>query len=341
MKQHLAAKWYSLTRKLPVYWVLIIALLAAIPYNLYINHFNLPIAHNEDVKDDCNLPYNLVSDKNNRLIHPILFADVATEDEKLMPLKEKINIYLNTKKAEGLTSAAVYFNNLNNADGWFVINPDEKFNPASMIKIAFMIAILKEAEENPAILDKKVFYAKHSEEYHDQAILQHQLPPGKYYTIRELLQYAVSYSDNDAAFLILNNFKWSSLQKLIAELNLPPVELHTEYFLTAEQMSRFFRILYNGSYLSNDLSEYALTLLTKSDFNKGLIKNLDKNLIVARKFGERGIDKVRELHEYGIIYLKGNTYLIGIMTRGKDYAQLQEIIAEISVIAYDEMAKTI
>ncbi len=328
-----------MTRRIPLYWVLIIALIIAIPYNLYINHFNIPVAHSEEQKESCNLPYNLVQINRNTFVHPILLAEVATEDPKLNPLKEKINALIEEKKNDKtLTSASVYFNILNSADGWFGINNDQKYNLASLLKVAFVMAMLKDAEDNPAMLDKKIHFTKHLSAVEGQNILNHALQLGNYYTIKELLQYAICYSDNDAAYLIVEACKTGSLNKLLTDLQLPPCDLYKEYIANAEEYSRLFRVLCNGSYLSNDLSEYALELLTKSDFNEGITKKLDKNIIVARKFGERTQEN-KELHEFGIIYLKGNPYLLGIMTKGNDYKQLEELISTISTTVYEEMAK--
>lgn len=339
MKNKVVERWYSLTRKVSIYWIIIIVLAAFLPYNIYINHFNLPVAHGEELADNCSLAYKLTREKDARLVQPLLYARVATEDERLMPLKEKITNYISQKKDGILTTASVYFNVLDSADGWFAINPEEKYNAASIMKIAFAMALLKEAENDPSILDKKVYYSTHSQAFHDQEIIEHQLPPNKSFTIRELMHYALSYSDNDAAFKIVDNFKVNSLQKLMSTLNLTLVDFHAEYFATVEEISRFFRVLYNSSYLSNDLSEYVLELLSQSDFNDGITKKLDKNIVVARKFGERGLDAMRELHEYGIVYLHNRPYLLGVMTRGHDYQQLEDVISDISLMVYEDMNK--
>ena len=339
--RHKITHWYSLTRQIPVYWVVIIVLTVALPYNLYINKYNLPVAHSEDRAQDCILPYNLIQGKSDKLVRPLLFANVAAEDDKYILLKEKINNYITQKKGDGVKSVAVYFKDRNDANGRFIINADEKYNPASMIKIAFAMAMLKEAEDNPAILDKKVYYGHHSSAFHDQAFLPHQLPQGRSYSIRELLFYTLAYSDNDAAYKVIDQFNPNTLSHLIDNLQLPAIDFNTEYYLNIEEMARFFRVLYNASYLSNDMSEYALELLTKSDFNKGLISKIDTNILVARKFGERGIDKNKELHEFGIIYLKGRPYLLGIMTKGTEYPLLEEVLSEISLITFDEMNKAI
>ena len=57
---------------------------------------------------------------------------------------------------------------------------------------------------------------------------------------------------------------------------------------------------------------------------------------MAHKFGERIIGNKIQFHEFGIVYIKNNPYLIGVMTKGASLKQLIEIVAEISRITYLE-----
>ena len=95
--------------------------------------------------------------------------------------------------------------------------------------------------------------------------------------------------------------------------------------------------MYNASYLSKDLSEYALNILAHTAYNNGIVKGLPGDVPVAHKFGERTViqDRSRQLHDCGIVYLNHHTYLLCIMTRGTDYDQLSEIISRISNIIYE------
>ena len=49
---------------------------------------------------------------------------------------------------------------------------------------------------------------------------------------------------------------------------------------------------------------------------------------------------IRQLHDCGIIYYPNNTYLLCIMTRGKDFKQLESVIAGISKTVYEVVAST-
>ncbi len=340
MKKEISGKWYSISRKISLYWVVIIVSAAVIPFNIYINHFNIPVAHNDEMAESCNLPYALIRTNEPKLARMLLYANVSTEDERLMPLKDNINAYINQKKVDNtLKTASVYFNILDSANGWFVINQNEKFYIASLLKVAFMVAILKDVENNPALLETKIHFNQHTGAILKQDIIKNHLTFGEYYTLKELLKYAICYSDNDAGYLLCDACKESTYKKLFTDLQMPPDDINLDYLCSVEEYSRLFRVLYNASYLSNDMSEYALELLSNSDFNDGMVKHLDKNLTVARKFGERGTTGDKELHEFGIVYFKNQPYLLGIMIRGNDTQSLENVISDISLLVYDEMKK--
>ena len=105
------------------------------------------------------------------------------------------------------------------------------------------------------------------------------------------------------------------------------------------KFSRFFRILYNGSYLNFEKSNKALELLTKIEFKDGLVAGLPSEVPVAHKFGERQFGEEKQLHDYGIVYYPEKPYLICIMTRGKELSKLPHVISELSKVTYEEVSK--
>ena len=84
-------------------------------------------------------------------------------------------------------------------------------------------------------------------------------------------------------------------------------------------------------------SEIATKLLSQCDFKEGMLAGLPINTKVAHKFGESGTPQEQQLSESAIIYLNDNPYAITIMTKGKDYKQLPQIIKEISNATYQFM----
>ena len=75
-----------------------------------------------------------------------------------------------------------------------------------------------------------------------------------------------------------------------------------------------------------------MRLLTKCSYEKGLKQGIDSTTSIAHKFGERIIGVNSQLHEFGIVFVKGDPYLIGVMTKGSSLPKLTEIVAEISRI---------
>ena len=104
--------------------------------------------------------------------------------------------------------------------------------------------------------------------------------------------------------------------------------------------STFFRILFNASFLSREMSEKALQLLTMQDYPQGLAAGVPQGVEIAAKYGEnvRGPNnEIKQLHEFGIVYHPAHPYIIGIMTRGHDFGVQSGIIREISRMIYAEV----
>jgi beta-lactamase class A len=106
----------------------------------------------------------------------------------------------------------------------------------------------------------------------------------------------------------------------------------------------FFRVLFNASYLTKESSQKALELLTHTDFTGGLVAWVsNSDILVAHKFGERGIIgangiEEKQLHDCWIVYYPDRPYILCVMTRGLDWSKLQQTIADISKMVYEEVA---
>jgi len=56
--------------------------------------------------------------------------------------------------------------------------------------------------------------------------------------------------------------------------------------------------------------------------------------------GEKSLTEsgVRQLHEFGIVYHPRGPYLLGVMTKGHEFARLAAVIREISGAVYTEVS---
>lgn len=103
-------------------------------------------------------------------------------------------------------------------------------------------------------------------------------------------------------------------------------------------------ILYNAAYLNREMSEKALQLLSLQDFRLGIAAGVPKGIKVAAKFGEIVPENKSEdiqLHEFGIVYHPKGHYILGVMTRGRDFAAQAGVIRDISAMIYTEVDSSI
>lgn len=115
--------------------------------------------------------------------------------------------------------------------------------------------------------------------------------------------------------------------------------------MSARTYSRFFRALYNATYLSRVSSEYALQLLSRVEFRSGIVNGLPseaRTLTVAHKFGYRVFEDptdavTAEIHDCGIVYLPARPYFICIMTKGWKQTDLLDTIQRLSYTVYQEV----
>jgi beta-lactamase class A len=278
-------------------------------------------------------------------INPLLECELGSSYLKgnSLPDQGHLQQIIDNAKAQGKISfVSLYYRDLNNGP-WVGINESEKFFPASLMKIPLMFHFYKEAETDPGILARKITF--NSSEipvtvpYYPPPV---QLEDGKEYTVEELIEHALRYSDNNAAALLFREASNENLNSLYADLHitLPTDDSGTD-FMTARTYATFFRVLYNSSYLTNEHSEQALGILTQSSFNQGMTAKLPPNVIVAHKFGEKAyIDNAsKQLHDCGIVYVPGKPYLFCVMTRGNNMDEMANFIGDLSRAVYDDVTR--
>jgi len=340
-----------LVKKIPFYYMIIAAILGgAITYTVFELSMKIDAANASTTDSKNNIANTGASScksttirlKGYNYINPVLYTEKDCESEDLDPLKQSINDYIASEKAKGtLTTASVCIRIPGKAQ-WTSINPDEMYHPASLNKVPILITYLHMAENYNNLLNEKLFYDKHTSDLPVQYYTSKQLEPGKSYTIKELLHAMIAWSDNDATLLLLKHINLDFYNKTFTDLGLDKPSFEFEKFLmSARQYTLFFRVLYNGTYLSDAVSEFGTAMLAECDFKKGLLKKLPEGTKAAHKFGEAGYGNVYELHESGIIYAGKSPYIITIMTKGKNWDELSEIIANISSIVYNKLATNV
>lgn len=282
--------------------------------------------------------YNIKRLLGYEYIKPLEYAEPENESALYSSFKSKVDALVAEKKKAGLlNNASVYLRDFKKGN-WMSFQGKVPFHPGSLIKVPILISYLKFEEHRPGILNAPVTFEA-GQYIPSQSFNSKQIEVGKTYTIRELLEYMIKYSDNNATFLLKKNLDVAQFKKTYDNVGLPvPNIMDVNYSLSAEDFSVFLKVLFNAGYLSIANSEYAIKLLTECDFKEGFLKGLPAGTPVAHKFGEWGDGGVQhELHESGIIYLDGEAYILTVMTSGKNIQDLTKTIQEITQVFYQEI----
>jgi hypothetical protein len=282
-------------------------------------------------------------------IHPLLatgIGDATNPSPDYIPLYKKVKSFISAQEGRSdVQNISVYFINYGKS-GFFSFNEDERYAPASLLKVVIMVGYLKKSDENSKILDQKFTYAPDIAESIEAVPFQTptKLKVGFSYSVSSLIDDMIIDSDNGAMNLLLAHIDDEYLTEVYKDLGLEFPKENSLYTISTKEYSLFFRILFNATYLSKKNSEKALSILSKATFNGGLSHELPAGVVVAHKFGEHvngegdRIDSI-ELHDCGIIYDNaGGPYLLCVMTRGKALASLKETIGSISKIVYDDIS---
>jgi beta-lactamase class A len=277
-------------------------------------------------------------------INPLLECEEGAQgigDRALQPFKHKVQSLIDeSKKKNRATHVSIYFREMNN--GLFIdIDGQEKFTPASLIKVPILIAFLKTAEADPGIMRKKLAFTLVDNNSLQNIRPSEALEPGRAYSVQDLLFRMIVYSDNNSYFMLLNAVDKNILHSVYTDLGLEVPKVRDRHdYMTVTEYASFFRVLFNASYLNKEMSEKALEYLSEVDFTRGLIAGVPPKTVVAHKFGEMTMgqdQEIKQLHDCGIIYYPQHPYLLCVMTRGDSFEYLDDTIKDISRKVYEEV----
>lgn len=281
-------------------------------------------------------------------INPLLGCEIAQQGDfpELLSLKRAIVDKIAQEKTQGKAGEiAVYFR-LQNTGHWFGINEEEKYSPASLLKIPIAIAYFRLAQNSPEILERKIQYIGGGIDTTSVQFFQpaQKIQVGQSYTTEDLIYRMLVYSDNNAKTLLKDHLDANALADVYIALNLSIRDTQEQIdFMSARNYAFVFRVLYSSTYLNEEYSEKLLEMLSQSQFYEGIVAGIPSDISVAHKFGEQTFpsnqrtDNPHELHECGIVYYPNHPYLLCVMTRGKAFQDLAPAISEISAVVYNDV----
>jgi beta-lactamase class A len=268
--------------------------------------------------------------------------------KELKPFQYKVNALIeNVVKSGQASGVSVYFRDLNNGN-WFGIREHDKFSPKSLLKVPLMIAYFKWAESSPLVLRKTLIYrGGNKESEQDEESRTKELDPGKAYTVNDLIFRMIVHDDSSAYSLLYANLPSGRLDKIFKDLYVEYDPHKQDDSLSLNAFAAFYRVLYNASYLSEEMSEKALRYLSNFSFRNGMASGVPPNIEIAYKEGERTITdstggeqhELLQLHAFGIIYHPNRPFLLGITAKGTDIDHLTKVIRDITRLVYEEVDK--
>lgn len=189
----------------------------------------------------------------------------------------------------------------------FTYNPGQNYYAASTIKILDAIYIYTKASQNELDLDATVKYLAKFKRTPSLAMQNHKI--GEEISLRDLVKYAITVSDNTAHEMLLDYIGFNNLKNFGNSLGATKTLIGGDSFGTINvddsliYLNALYEFVQQNPILGQELIEYFIN----SDQN--YLNFPEENILAAQKYGEYGI----YYHENGIVYTS-NPYFISILT---------------------------
>lgn len=258
--------------------------------------------------------------------------------------KHTLEIFIKEqKKEEKVIDVSVYFRDLKNGPT-LGINEHTLFSPASLLKIPLLLTFYNLKDNYTGLFDREIIAQEANGNLEQSIKPSVSIKVGQKYSIKYLLEIMIRQSDNRAYYTLLRYLREiypneDLLKNTFVDLGIIDPKDFLDNTISVKSYGGIFVQLYHSSYFTQKkFSEEVLSLLTKSEWTKGLNAGLPKNIEVAHKFGERFgfAGDLVQLHDCGVVYYPENPYMLCVMTRGYNIDELAGVIGAISKMFYEE-----
>lgn len=246
------------------------------------------------------------------------------------------------EKRAGLHRVGVYFRDLENGP-WLGYREKEAFRTGGVEGVVLAVAFLRQTETNPQLLETQVtFTPSGAVSQASRYAPQIQYVPGRQYPALDLIKRVLQAPDAEAARMLRTLVDPKNYLRTLGDIDPAPAQDEDRQDrITAVGLGRFFRVLFNASYLQPTLSENVLGFLTGKLFSKGLVAGVSPDVLVSHKYGEdvyktsTSVEIV--LHDCGIVYSPFKPYLLCVMTAGTDFLVQESAIRDIASLVNSEI----
>ena len=255
-------------------------------------------------------------------------GSAAAEPGALAELEQALRDYLATRPGQygvavlDLTTGATA-----------AVGADQVFVAASTVKAPLAMYVFDLVAEGKASLDEPLTYDPADWEG-GTGILQDSIP-GDCYTVAELVDLAITVSDNIATNMLLRRFGFDNFrQYMLAQggtvTNLPTGRRAT----TPRDMIVYLERAYRRAVEGDGLYRTLMGLMTQTVFSDRIAAGAPPGVTVAHKIGTLpGM-----VHDVGIVFLPGRPFAIALFSAGVDEAAAASDLAEITRVVSTYLA---
>jgi beta-lactamase class A len=233
-------------------------------------------------------------------------------------------------------------------DGKTIFNQNEnqKVASASTIKVPIMMTVMELVKQKKWSLEDK--YSLKNEDKLEGTQLSN-MPAGTEYTIRQLVEYMIIYSDNSATNILIKQIGRENINTQIRKWGLTETTLNRimldfeaaksgrENFITCHEANKMLEMIYKNQVANNKLCKEMISILKRNDDRETLPNQIPKNIEIAHKTGT--LDWIRG--DIGIVFSK-KPYFISIFVKKENGQNIElknaeKIISDISKICFDNL----
>lgn len=233
---------------------------------------------------------------------------------------------------------AAYYENLHTGQRWGW-RAEEDFPAASVIKVAIMLAILRENQLGQLSLDQQ--RAVEMKDHVGGAGVLFELHDGIEVTVSDLYRLMIVVSDNVASNLLLDLLPEGALARLFQDLGMTGTVMGRRFMeaarpghdnrTTALDMGLCLTALHRGEVLDRNHTAQALATLRRQQFREKIPQMLPPELSVAHKTGE--LEGVR--HDVAVVEVPESPYVLCLLTqKGGPSWEVDHALAQLSLAVY-------
>lgn len=267
------------------------------------------------------------------LLSPRVYTGIISPESYLIlnfnPIKEDIQNYIH----ENNLNASVYVVNLRDSAS-FGINSNESYAAASLNKIPIAVLVMKKVEEEKLTLDTKLSIL---ETDRDSSSGYLYLNPVNNLSVKDLIYYMLTDSDNTAAWVLQKQITKEDLESLTEYLDYYSNDIKSEQVplkvteTNPKTVSNIFISLYLSTILEPKDSELILSYMTNTSFDINKYAKLPPDVVVSQKVGFQYLNNEDNFfHSCGIMYIKDSRIFYCVMTKDIDTQEdAQQVVGTI------------